>query len=233
MTGIMPVSPWEKVLESGLQSHKVRVHMRHPIPTSFLLCLLAGTPFLFAEASGEESTRPNILFIFSDDHAWQAVSAYNQTLVQTPHIDRLAKEGMRFDRCLIPNPLCGPSRATVLTGTHSHINGFWSNSRCTFDGSQITFPKILQKGGYETALIGKWHLGSEPTGFDHWDILPGQGEYYNPKMILMGEKRKIEGYVTDVITDLSLQWLQESGCLETVSSDVSSQGDSPKLAACP
>ena len=182
--------------------------MRLHLLFSFL-GFLAATSLSVTAAPEESASRPNILFIFSDDHAWQAVSAYNETLVQTPHIDRLGKEGIRFDRCLIPNPLCGPSRATVLTGTHSHINGFWSNSRCTFDGSQITFPKILQKGGYETAIIGKWHLGSEPTGFDHWDILPGQGKYYNPKMILQGEERKIPGYVTDVITDLSLDWLKQ------------------------
>ena len=160
-------------------------------------------------AAAETSARPNILFIFSDDHAWQAVSAYNDSLIQTPNIDRIAKEGMRFDRCLVPNPLCGPSRATVLTGTHSHINGFWSNSRCTFDGSQTTFPKLLQKADYQTAVIGKWHLGSEPTGFDFWEILPGQGDYYNPKMILNGEEKRLEGYVTDIITDRSLDWLEK------------------------
>ena len=116
------------------------------LDTSFsLLVGLLLTTSSQAAPTAEQKARPNILFIFSDDHAWQSVSAYNSSLIQTPQIDRLAKEGIRFDRCLIPNPLCGPSRATVLTGTHSHINGFFSNSRCTFDGSQITFPKILQK----------------------------------------------------------------------------------------
>ncbi|MDP4897330.1 MAG: sulfatase-like hydrolase/transferase, partial [Akkermansiaceae bacterium] len=167
-----------------------------------LIALLLALPARSAE-------RPNILFIFSDDHAWQAVSAYNSSLIQTPNIDRIAEEGIRFDRCIIPNPLCGPSRATVLTGTHSHINGFWSNSQCTFDGSQITFPKLLQKADYQTAVIGKWHLGSDPTGFDFWEILPGQGDYYNPKMILNGEETKLEGYVTDIITDRSLDWLEK------------------------
>ena len=172
--------------------------------TIFPLCLSPA-----ATAEEAQSTQPNIVFIFSDDHAWQAVSAYNPELLQTPNIDRIANEGIRFDRCLVPNPLCGPSRATVLTGTHSHINGFWSNSRCTFDGSQITFPKLLQAAGYQTSIIGKWHLGSDPTGFDHWDILPDQGDYYNPKMILKGEERKVHGYVTDIIIDLSLEWLKK------------------------
>ena len=174
-----------------------------------IFSFFVSSSFLFAEDKKEGDQRPNILFIFSDDHAWQTVSAYGSDLLQTPHIDRLADEGMRFDRCLISNPLCGPSRATVLTGTHSHVNGFWSNSRCTFDGSQATFPKILQKAGYQTAIVGKWHLGSEPTGFDYWDILPGQGNYYNPEMIRMGERRKIEGYVTEIITDYSLDWLKQ------------------------
>jgi arylsulfatase A-like enzyme len=130
-------------------------------------------------------------------------------LIQTPNIDRLAKDGMIFHRCLVPNSICGPSRATVLTGKYSHKNGFYNNSRRQFDGSQTTFPKLLQAAGYQTALIGKWHLGSDPTGFDHWDILPGQGAYYNPPMIRNGERIKREGYTTDIITDLSLEWLKK------------------------
>jgi arylsulfatase A-like enzyme len=155
--------------------------------------------------------RPNIVFIFSDDHAFQAISAYNHPLKlnQTPHIDRLAKEGMRFDNCCVTNSICGPSRAVILTGKYSHLNGFPDNSaRASFDGSQQTVPKLLQAAGYETAVIGKWHLNSDPTGFNYWHILPGQGAYYNPPMIDNGKKVVHQGYTTDIIGDLSLDWLK-------------------------
>ncbi|MEY3607291.1 MAG: Arylsulfatase [Verrucomicrobiota bacterium] len=154
---------------------------------------------------------PNILFIFSDDHAYQAISAYGEgrRLLETPHLDRLAKSGMRFDRALVPNSICGPSRAVVLTGKYNHLNGFVNNSNSRFDGSQVTFPKLLRSAGYQTAVIGKWHLISDPTGFDFWQVLPGQGIYYNPPMIRMGEQVKTEGYTTDIITDLSLDWLRQ------------------------
>ena len=134
--------------------------------------------------------RPNILFIFSDDHAFQAISAYNdpRQLIETPQIDRLAREGMRFDRCVVPNSICGPSRASVLTGKYSHRNGFYNNTNSRFDGSQTTFPKLLQAAGYQTAIFGKWHLVSDPTGFDEWQILPGQGVYYHPPMIKNGQR---------------------------------------------
>ena len=160
---------------------------------------------------GQPASRPNILFILSDDHAWQAVSAYNEArhLIQTPNIDRLANEGMRFDHCLVTDSLCGPSRASFLTGTYSHINGFYNNCVCRFDGSQITFPKLLQAAGYQTAMIGKWHLETDPTGFDYWNIFPGQGQYYNPPMILGGKKVTYPGYATEVVTDLSLDWLKQ------------------------
>ena len=140
---------------------------------------------------------PNIVFIFSDDHAYQAISAYGdpRRLIDTPNIDRLAREGMRFDRCLVPNSICGPSRATVLTGKYSHLNGFYNNTNSRFDGSQTTFPKLLQAAGYQTAIFGKWHLVSDPTGFDYWHILPGQGVYYNPPMIDNGQRVKHQGYV--------------------------------------
>jgi len=130
-------------------------------------------------------------------------------LLATPNIDRIAREGMRFDRRLVPNSICGPSRATILTGKYSHKNGFYNNVSCRFDGSQTMFPKLLQKAGYQTALIGKWHLVSDPTGFDHWNILPGQGVYYNPPMIREGERSRHEGYTTDIITQLSLDWLEQ------------------------
>jgi arylsulfatase A-like enzyme len=153
-----------------------------------------------------EKGRPNILFIFSDDHASQAIGAYDSTFARTPRLDRLASEGMRFQHCLCTNSLCGPSRAVVLTGKYSHLNGFVDN-RSRFDGSQLTFPKLLQKAGYQTAIIGKWHLVSDPTGFDHWEVLPGQGEYYNPEFLTTGGEVKYTGYVTDIITDRALDWL--------------------------
>jgi arylsulfatase A-like enzyme len=154
--------------------------------------------------------RPNIVVIFSDDHAYQAISAYGdpRKLIDTPNIDRIAKTGVRFDRCLVPNSICGPSRATLLTGKYSHANGFYNNTNSKFDGSQPTFPKLLQKAGYQTAVIGKWHLVSTPTGFDHWHILPGQGRYYNPPMTRDGKQVQHDGYVTDLITDFSLDWLK-------------------------
>lgn len=154
---------------------------------------------------------PNIVFIFSDDHAYQAISAYGDArrLLETPNIDRIAKGGVRFDRCLVPNSICGPSRATVLTGTYNHINGFTNNANnARFDGTQTTFPKLLQKAGYQTAIVGKWHLGSDPTGFDFWQVLPGQGVYYDPPMIRNGERIAVKGYVTDIVTDVSLDWLK-------------------------
>ncbi|WP_439628990.1 sulfatase family protein [Gemmata sp.] len=173
------------------------------------LALLLGGGASFA-ADAPKAKQPNIVFVFSDDHAYQAISAYGnpRKLIETPNIDRLATGGMRFDRCLVPNSICGPSRATVLTGKYSHANGFFNNTNNKFDGSQVTFPKLLQKAGYQTAIVGKWHLVSEPTGFDYWHILPGQGAYYNPPMNDNGKPVKHAGYVTDVITDLSLDWLK-------------------------
>ncbi|MCA9092652.1 MAG: sulfatase-like hydrolase/transferase [Planctomycetaceae bacterium] len=157
-----------------------------------------------------EQSRPNILFIFSDDLTCQAISAYGEQrhLLDTPNMDRIGREGIRFDRCLVTNSICGPSRATILTGKYSHLNGFYNNTNSRFDSSQQTFPKLLQASGYSTAMIGKWHLISDPTGFDHWHILPGQGIYYNPQMIRQGEKIRHSGYVTDIITDLSIDWLK-------------------------
>ncbi len=161
-------------------------------------------------ADAPKSKQPNIVFIFSDDHAYQAISAYRHPLKlnETPNLDRIASGGMRFDRCLVPNSICGPSRATVLTGKYSHANGFYNNTNSKFDGSQVTFPKLLQKAGYQTAVVGKWHLVSEPTGFNYWHILPGQGAYYNPPMNDNGKPVKHAGYVTDIITDISLDWLK-------------------------
>ncbi len=162
------------------------------------------------QAQDPPANRPNIVFIFADDHAYQAISAYGDPrhLVQTPNIDRLAREGMRFNRCLVPNSICGPSRATVLTGQYNHINGFYNNTNSRFDPSQTTFPRLLHDAGYQTAIVGKWHLVTDPIGFDYWHILPGQGVYYNPPMIDNGRRVQHDGYVTDIITDLSLDWLK-------------------------
>lgn len=152
--------------------------------------------------------RPNILFIMSDDHAYQAMSCYSGKLNQTPNIDRIAKEGVIFTNSFVTNSICAPSRAVMLTGKFSHANGHLDNT-LAFNGSQVTFPKLLRASGYETAMIGKWHLESDPTGFDYWNILPGQGDYYNPDFIEMGKRNKIEGYVTNLITDFSIKWLDK------------------------
>ena len=159
-----------------------------------------------------EAKRPNILFIFSDDHAEAAISAYGSHLAKsapTPNLDRIANEGAIFHNSFCANSICGPSRACILTGLHSHSNGFLDNNNSRFDGSQTTFPQLIQKVGYQTAVIGKWHLVSNPTGFNYWEILPGQGAYYNPDFIQMDNKRKrYEGYCTDIITDRALDWLK-------------------------
>ena len=167
---------------------------------------------ILASCASREATPPNIIFIMSDDHAYQAVSAYNYRLkdvAPTPHIDRIAEQGMRFDRCLVTNSICGPSRATILTGKYSHLNGFVANVGRDrhFDGTQQTFPKLLREAGYTTVMIGKWHLGSQPTGFDHWDILPGQGHYYNPDFINEEGTYNVHGYVSDIITDKTIEWI--------------------------
>jgi len=151
--------------------------------------------------------RPNILFIFTDDHASHAISAYGSKINKTPNLDRLANEGMLFRNCFVTNSICAPSRAVILTGKHSHLNGVIDN-RVRFDGSQQTFPKLLRKAGYQTAMIGKWHLKSDPTGFDYWSVLPGQGTYYNPVMKTAEGKAKYTGYTTDIVTDLTLNWLK-------------------------
>lgn len=161
------------------------------------------------DGSGKQ-TPPNIVFLFSDDHALQSIGAYGSTINQTPHLDRIAREGAVFHNSFCANSICGPSRACILTGKHSHVNGFLRNGD-RFDGSQTTFPKLLQTAGYQTAMIGKWHLETDPTGFDHWEVLPGQGNYYNPDFLQMdGSKKRFEGYCTDLITDKSLEWLRQS-----------------------
>ena len=168
------------------------------------LFLIAGVACNPADPTPE---RPNIIFIFTDDHSANAVSAYGSVINNTPNIDRLANEGMLFNQCLVTNSICAPSRATILTGTYNHVNGQITN-RETFDGSQSTFPKLLQEAGYQTALIGKWHLRSEPTGFDHWQVLFGQGPYYNPRIRMPNDTLELTGYTTDLITDMALEWLE-------------------------
>lgn len=158
-----------------------------------------------------DDRRPNILFIMSDDHAAHAIGAYGSVINQTPNLDRIANEGMRLDNCFCTNSICSPSRASIITGKYSHLNGVF-DLHGRLDGRQMTFPKLLQAAGYQTALVGKWHLGHEsiyyPTGFDYWEILPGQGLYHNPVMHSAAGVREHRGYVTDLITDFSLDWLE-------------------------
>lgn len=153
--------------------------------------------------------RPNVIFIMSDDHAYQAISAYSDHLIQTPNIDRIANEGMLFTNACVTNSICAPSRATILTGTHTHINGKINNS-LPFDTSKVTFPQLFQKAGYATAMFGKLHFGNNPKGVDEFMILPGQGSYINPLFITKNGDSTITGYVTDIITDLSLNWLERA-----------------------
>lgn len=181
--------------------------MRKLISAFLLFCLLA-TASLFAEAK-----QPNIIFIFTDDHCEQALSAYDDSRIITPNMDRIANEGMKFTRCYVTNSICGPSRAVIQTGKYSHLNGFVRNGN-TFDGSQQTFPKLLRKAGYQTAVIGKWHLKSTPQGFDYFDVLKGQGPYYNPPMLTGGIEsvatlNKHVGYTTEIIRDKALEWLKK------------------------
>jgi|AntAceMinimDraft_11_1070367.scaffolds.fasta_scaffold00040_50 arylsulfatase A-like enzyme len=165
----------------------------------------------FAVAADE---RPNIVFIFSDDHAVRAVSAYGNSLVETPNIDRIAAGGVRFDRAYVGNAICGPSRATLLTGLHSHANGFYSNEWSgPFDGEQQTLSNLLQEAGYHTAVIGKWHLYSDPMGFDHWDVIDNvleQGTYYNPVFRSSAGVEETTGYVADLVTDKAIAWLAQA-----------------------
>ena len=163
---------------------------------------------LLLAINGFAQQRPNIIYIMSDDHDNDAISAYNPQFIQTPHIDRLAAEGIKFNKAFVGNSICSPARATLLTGQHSHKNGVKDN-RTPFDSSKNNLPKVLQKAGYQTALIGKWHLHSYPSGFDYWKILPGMGQYFNTSIIKMsGDTIREAGYATDVLTDNALNWLQ-------------------------
>jgi arylsulfatase A-like enzyme len=170
--------------------------------------LLCAAVFVLSVASQTmlAAERPNIIFIFSDDHAQHAISAYGSKVNQTPHLDRLAKDGARFVNSFVTNSICTPSRATLLTGQYSHLNGVPVFNR--FDGNRDNAAKHLQAGGYHTGMIGKWHLGSDPTGFDRWIVLPGQGAYWNPTFLVPGRKVNIEGHCTDITTDLGIEFLE-------------------------
>lgn len=176
----------------------------------FLFGGLAAVAATGCARQSEAPARPmNILYIMTDDHTAQMMSCYDTRYASTPNLDRIAVEGVRFTNSFVANSLSGPSRACMLTGKHSHKNGFYDNTTCVFDNTQQTFPKLLQQAGYETAVVGKWHLESLPTGFNHWEIVPGQGDYYNPDFIRQtGDTVRSEGYITNLITDKSLDWLR-------------------------
>ena len=169
----------------------------------WLACVLSG----ILTMDQAPSSRPNILFIMTDDHAAHAISAYGSKINKTPHLDKLAGEGIRLDRCFVTNSICTPSRAAILTGKYSHKNGVPVFNR--FDGSQQTVAKLLQASGYHTGMFGKWHLGSDPTGFDRWKILPGQGAYHDPVFYTSSTRKKETGYCTDLITDFSIDFLDQ------------------------
>ncbi len=179
------------------------------------ICPMAGTAVLGMAAAvscqqkdGKEETY-NIVYIMTDDHTAQMMSCYDTRYMETPNLDRIAADGVRFTNSFVANSLSGPSRACMLTGKHSCANRFYDNTTCVFDSTQQTFPKLLQKAGYQTAVIGKWHLESLPTGFDYWEIVPGQGDYYNPDFITMQDGTvHRHGYITDIITDDAIDWME-------------------------
>ena len=183
-------------------------HSYSRTPVNLMMTLFV---LLYGPSCGKKDNtipeRPNILFIMSDDHAYQAISAYNDRLIHTPNIDRIAEEGALFTNSCVTNSICAPSRATILTGKHNHINGKIDN-RSPFDTTQVTFPQLFQQAGYQTAMFGKLHFGNSPKGVDDFMILPGQGHYVNPDFITNRGDTTITGYVTDIITDLTLDWLQ-------------------------
>ena len=173
---------------------------------------MAGAALLSScqTAQKKEAAKPfNIVYIMTDDHTAQMMSCYDTRYAETPNLDRIARDGVLFTNSFVANSLSGPSRACLVTGKHSHKNGFYDNTNCVFDNTQQTFPKLLQQAGYETALVGKWHLESLPTGFDYWEIVPGQGNYYNPDFITQdNDTVRKHGYLTNIITDMSIDWME-------------------------
>jgi len=172
--------------------------------------LLAASQLPWSAGCGgePEAPPPNILFIMADDHAAHAISAYGSKINQTPNIDRIARDGMRLANCFVTNSICTPSRASILTGEYSHKNGVYTLGD-ELDPSRPHAGHWLQQAGYQTAMIGKWHLKTDPAGFDYWNVLPGQGRYHDPILKEMGRgEREHTGHSTDVITDLSLDWLR-------------------------
>src|SRR6476661_5431042 len=169
---------------------------------------IAATPVsVLPSLYGAATERPNILFMMADDHASHAISAYGSRINRTPNIDRIAQQGVRFDNCFCTNSICTPSRAVILTGQYSHITGV-KTLNDALDPSRQNVAKLLQGAGYQTAMIGKWHLQKDPAGFDYWNILPGQGLYHDPDFIEMGKRSKRSGYCTDLIADYSLDYLK-------------------------
>lgn len=173
------------------------------------LLVLLISALKFNSFCQQKPIRPNIIFILADDHAYQAISAYGSKLIKTPNIDRIAREGALMQSAFVTNSVCSPSRAVILTGKYSHLNGMKDNGTY-FNGAQQTLPKLFKQYGYQTAIVGKWHLFTEPTGFDYWNILPDQGNYYHPRFINMRDTLNYDGYVTDIITDLAIHWIDSN-----------------------
>lgn len=179
------------------------------LQTGWLYTLTGAVSAVSLAACMPASKPYNIVYIMTDDHTAQMMSCYDNRYIETPNLDRIANDGVRFVNSFVANSLSGPSRACMFTGKHTCGNKFYDNTTCVFDGSQQTFPKILRENGYQTAVIGKWHLESLPTGFDYWEVVPGQGDYLNPDFITMNNDTVVrKGYITNLITDMSIDWME-------------------------